>query len=71
MQVLMSDVDSHDTDKNRVFPHCQLDAEYPSSGDDEKLPKLAYKINMIGAKEPNTYFVIKLDPNHKNALEGA
>ena len=46
-----------------MIPHCQLSAEYTEK--EEKVPNLKHKVNMIGAKEPFTYFLLKFDP-HKN-----
>ena len=58
--MLKSDVDSHIPGETSVFPHCQLSAE--CSVKRKKVPKLSHRINMIGAKEPHTYFVINMDP---------
>ena len=59
-QVMKSDVDSHIPEKNPVFPRCQLSAKCP--GEKKKVPHLTYSMNVNGAKEPFSYFIIDMDP---------
>ena len=60
LQVLKSDVDSHIPERNPVFPRCQLSAKCLDKK--EKVPNLVYSVNVDGAKDPLTYFVIDMDP---------
>ena len=57
---MKSDVDSHIPEKNPVFPHCQLSAKCPAKK--KKVPHLTYSMNVNGAKEPFSYFIIDMDP---------
>ena len=57
---MKSDVDSHIPEKNPVFPRCQLGAKCP--GKKKKVPHLTYSMNVNGAKEPFSYFIIDMDP---------
>ena len=58
--MMKSDVDSHIPERNPVFPNCQLNAKY--LGKKKKVPHLTYSVNVNGAKEPFSYFIIDIDP---------